>query len=79
MTIGKVQEMTLTLITCNYIPSLTISCLHLATLKSQAEIVSKIPIVFAFSHVIAYLSKIDLAVKYVKVILRPSFEQTIMG
>ena len=69
MTLGQGQEMTLTLI--NYIPSFDfICCLHLATLMSQAEIVSKISIVFAFSHVIAYISKKDLAVKYVKVILR---------
>ena len=75
MTLGQDQEMTLTLI--NYISSLT--PLHVATFKSQAAIVSKISIVFAFPHVKAYVSKIDLAVKYVKVILGSSFEQTMMG
>ena len=34
-------------------------------------------IVFTFSHVKAYVSKIDIAVKYVKVILWSSFDQTI--
>ena len=56
--------MALTLI--NYIPSLTplgISCLHLATFKSHAAVVSKISIVLAISHVKAYVYKIDLAVK----------------
>ena len=76
MTLGQDQEKTLTLI--NYISSLT--PLHVAvTFKSQAAIVSKISIVFAFPHVKAYVSKIDLAVKYVKVILGSSFEQTMMG
>ena len=32
-----------------------------------------------FSHVKAYVFKIDLAVKYVKVILGSLFEQTMMG
>ena len=41
----------------------SISCLHLATFKSQAAIVSKNSIILAFSHVKAYVSKIDLAVK----------------
>ena len=36
-------------------------------------------IVFTFSHVKAYVSKIDLAVKYVKVITGSSFAQTMMG
>ena len=35
--------------------------------------------VFTFSHVKAYVSKIDLAVKKVKVIPRSSFAQTMMG
>ena len=61
MTLGQGQEMTLAFI--NYLPSLTISCLHLAIFRSQAATVSKISIVFAFSHVKAYVSKIDLAVK----------------
>ena len=56
MTLGQGQEMTLTII--NYIPSMT-----LATFKSQADIVSKISIVFAFFHVKAYVSKINLAIK----------------
>ena len=34
---------------------------------------------FHFSHVKAYVSKIDLAVKQVKVILGSSFDQTMMG
>ena len=38
----------------------SISCLHLATFRSQAATVSKISIVFAFSHVKAYVSKTDL-------------------
>ena len=39
----------------------------------------KIPIVFNFSHVKAYVSKIDLAVTLVKVIPGSSFDQTMMG
>ena len=35
--------------------------------------------VFTFSSVKAYVSKIDLAVKYVKVAQRSSFSQTTMG
>ena len=61
MTLGKGQEMTLTLISHTFIDS--IGCLHLATFKSQAAIVSDISIVFAFSHVNAYFSEIDLAIK----------------
>ena len=57
----------------------SIGCLHLATFRSQTATVSKISIVFAFSHVKAYVSKIDLAVKKVKVILWSSFDQTMMG
>ena len=34
-----------------------------ATFRSQAAPVSKISTVFAFSHVKAYVSKIDIAVK----------------
>ena len=45
----------------------------------QAAIVFKKSIDFTFSHVKAYVSKIDLAVKYVKVILWSSFYQTMMG
>ena len=57
--------MTLTLINC--IPS---SCL---------QVISKISIVFTFSHVQAYVSETELALKFVKVILGPSFEQTMMS
>ena len=53
----------------------SISCLHLATFKCQAETVSKISIVFAFPHVKAYVSKIELTIKYVKVIPGSSFEK----
>ena len=53
--------MTLTLI--NYIPSLTPLVEASSNFKSQAAIVSKISIVSVFSHVEAYVSKIDLAVK----------------
>ena len=53
--------MTLTLMSCTFMDS--IGCLHLAIFKSQAAIVYNISIVFAFSHVNAYLSKIDLAIK----------------
>ena len=42
--------------------------MHLATFKPQAAMVSKISIVFAFSHRKTYVSKIYLAVKWVKVI-----------
>ena len=59
MTMDQGQEMTLTL--SNYIPSMISLVLHLANFKSQAAMVSKISIVFAFSHVKAYASKIDLA------------------
>ena len=41
----------------------SISCLHLTLFRSQAAIVLKKSIVFTFSHVKAYVSKIDLAVK----------------
>ena len=43
---GQGQKMTLTLI--NYIPSLTISCLYVATFMSRAAKVSIISIVEAF-------------------------------
>ena len=39
-----------------------ICCLHLPSFMSQAAIVCKISIVFNFSHVKAYVSKIDLAI-----------------
>ena len=45
----------------------------------QAAIVFEKSIIFTFSHVKAYVYKIDLAVKYVKVILGSSFDQTVMG
>ena len=75
---GLDQEMTLTKI--NHIPSSTpLVFLHLPLFKHQAATVFKKSIVFTFSHVKAYVSKIDLAVKYVKVILGSSFDQTMMG
>ena len=57
----------------------SISCLHLPLFRSQAAIVFKTSIVFTFSQVKDYVSKIDLAVKYVKVIVGSSFEQTMTG
>ena len=47
--------------------------------RARAAIVSNIYIAFAISHVKVYVSKIDLGVKYVKVILMSSFDQTMMG
>ena len=41
--------------------------------------VFKKSIVFTFSHVKAYVPKIDIAVKYVKVILGSSFYQIMIG
>ena len=52
---------------------------HLPLFRSQAATVSKISIIFTFSHVSAYISKIDLAVTQVKVMLGSSFYQTMMG
>ena len=46
---------------------------------SQAAIVTKISIVFIFPHVQAYVSKTDLAVKLVNVVLGPSLEQNYDG
>ena len=40
--------------------------------RSHAAIAAKISIVFTFSHIQSYVSKTDLAVKLVKVILGPS-------
>ena len=57
----------------------SISSLHLAVFMSQAAMVFKKSIVFTFSHVNTYVSKIGLAIKYVKVIPGPSFAQTMMG
>ena len=54
----------------------SISCLHLATFKCQAETVSKISIVYAFPHVKAFVSKIELTIKYVKVMLESPMVQT---
>ena len=56
----------------------SIICLHLPTFRSQATIVSENP-VFTFSYTKAYVIKFDLAVTYVKVYPRSSFEQTMMG
>ena len=56
-----------------------ISCLLMQIFRSQADIVSKISIAFSFSHVKAFVSKTDIAIKLVKVILGPSSEQTLMG
>ena len=74
---GQDQEMTFTLI--NHIPSFTPSVLfiyHFSGLRLQEF--SKNP-VFTFSHVKAYVSKIDLAVKQVKVTKGSSFDHTTMG
>ena len=56
------QEMTLAIIKC--IPTLTslVFCIY-QLFKYQAAIVSKISIALAFSHVKAYISKIDLPIK----------------
>ena len=54
------------------------SCLFLSHFGSQAAIVSKIVNVFTFPYVQAFVSKTDLAIKLIKVILGPSFEQTTM-
>ena len=62
MTLGQGQEMALTLINYTFTND-SISCLHLATFKYHAAIAAKISIVYAFSHVTAYVSKIDLVVK----------------
>ena len=54
--------MTFTLI--NHIPSLTpLVVLHIQLFRSQAAIVFKKSIVFTFSHVKAYVSRSELAVK----------------
>ena len=92
---GSTKERKRFLVTYRCIAPLTVSvsgCFGLRSLKnisgtcsfgtifrSQAAIVFKKPIVFTFSHVKAYVSKIDLAVKQVKVILGSSFDQTMMG
>ena len=57
----------------------SISCLHLPTFRSQAAIVSEKIQCFHFSHRKAYVTKFDIAVKYVKVTQGSSFEQTLMG
>ena len=67
--------MTLTYV--NHILSLVV--LHLPLYRPLAKIVFKKSIIFTFSHVKAYVSKIDLVVKQVKVILGSSFYQTMMG
>ena len=67
----------MTLTRINHILSLVV--LHLPIFRSQAAIVFKKSIVFTFSHVKTYVSKIDLAVKQVKVILGSSFYHTMMG
>ena len=54
-------------------------CLLLPTFRSLAAIVSEKSTVFPFSHRKAYVTKFDLAVKYVKVTPGSSFEQTMMG
>ena len=57
----------------------SISCLYLPTFRSQASIVSEKSTVFTFSRRIAYVSKFDLVVEYVKVAPGSSFILTIMG
>ena len=69
MTFGPGQEMTLTLI--DLIPSLVICFWQLSGLR--------IYIVFTLSHVQAYVSGFDLAVKSIKVILGSRVEQTTLG
>ena len=56
----------------------SISCLHLSLFRSHATIVSEILTVFTFSYTKTYVTKFDLAVKYVKVNPRLSFEQIMM-
>ena len=74
MTLGQCQEITLTLI--NYIPSLT----PLVNFQVSDCNSTKISIVFAFSHEKPmYVSKIDIAIKKVKVILGSSSDQTMVG
>ena len=53
--------------------------LHLPLFRSQAAIVFKKSTIFTFFPCKAYVSKIDLAVKQVKVIPVSSFAQTMMG
>ena len=48
-------------------------------LRSLAATVSENPTVFTFSYRKAYVTKFDLAVKYVKVTRGSSFEQFMMG
>ena len=69
MTLGPGQEMTFTLI--NHIPSLVVCFCQLSGLK--------ISIVFTLSHVQAYVSRTDLAVNSIKVILGSPVEQTTQG
>ena len=52
----------------------SIRCLLLPTFRSLAAIVSEKSTVFTFSHVTAQITKLDLAVKYVKVTPGSSFE-----
>ena len=57
----------------------SLRCLLLSTFRSQAAIVSEKSTVFTFSHRKAYVTKFDLAVKWVKVTPGSSFEQTMIG
>ena len=56
----------------------SISCLYLPTVRSQVAIVSEKSTIFSFSYSKAFVSKVDLAVKYVKVTPMSSFEQFMM-
>ena len=75
MTLGPSQEMTLTII--NHIPSLVVCFCQLSVLRLQKF--PKYPLLLTFSPMYKPVSKTDLAVKLVMVILEPSFEQTMMG
>ena len=56
----------------------SISCLHLQTFRSQATIVSEKSTFSFFPIQKTCVTKFDLAVKYVKVNQKSSFEQTMM-
>ena len=57
----------------------SIRCLLLPLFRSLAAIVSEKSTVFTFSYRKAYVTKFDLAIKWVKVTPGSSFEQFIMG
>ena len=57
----------------------SIRCMLLLTFMSLAVIASEKSTAITFSYRKAYVTKFDLAVKYVKVTPGSSFEQTMMG